>query len=56
MKIATWVSHLLTDEQNRQWVKVTKKLLQMVPVNGKKQFANVITGEETWVHNLEPVR
>ena len=26
---ARWVPHLLNDEQNRQWVKVAKKLLQM---------------------------
>ena len=26
---ARWVPHLLTDEQNRQWVKVAKKMLQM---------------------------
>ena len=48
--------HLLTDEQKRQWVKVAKKLLQMFPKYDKKQFANVVTGDETWVHYFEPVR
>ena len=48
--------HLLTDEQNRQRVKVDKKLLQMFPTYGKKQFANVVTDDETWVHYFEPVR
>ena len=48
--------HLLTDEQKRQRVKVTKKLLQMFPKYDKKQFANVVTGDETWVHYFEPVR
>ena len=47
---ARWVPHLLTDEQKRQRVKVAKKLLQMFPV------ANVVTGDETWVHYFEPVR
>ena len=50
---ARWVPHLLTDEQR---VKVAKKLLQMFPKYDKKQFANVVTGDETWVHYFEPVR
>ena len=53
---ARWVPHLLTDEQKRQLVKVAKKLLQMFPKCDKKQFANVVTGVETWVHYFEPVR
>ena len=53
---ARWVSHLLTDEQKRQRVKVAKKLLQMFPKYDKKQSANVVTGDETWVHYFEPVR
>ena len=53
---ARWVPHLLTDEQKRQRVKVAKKLLQMFPKYDKKQFANVFTGDETWVHYFEPVR
>ena len=52
---AIWVPHLL-DEQKRQRVKVAKKLLQMFPKYDKKQFANVVTGDETWVHYFEPVR
>ena len=53
---ARWVPHLLTDEQKRQRVKVAKMLLQMFPKYDKKQFANVVTGDETWVHYFEPVR
>ena len=48
--------HLLTDEQNRQRVKVAKKLLQMFQTCDKKQFANVVTGGENWVHYFELVR
>ena len=51
-----WVPHLLTDEQKRQRVKVAKKLLQIFPKYDKKQFANVVTGDETWVYYFEPVR
>ena len=49
---ARWVPHLLTDEQKRQRVKVAKKLLQMFPKSDKKQFANVVTGDETWVRKV----
>jgi predicted transcriptional regulator len=45
-----WVPHLLTDEQKRQLVKVAKTLLQMFQKYDKKQFANVVIGNETWVH------
>ena len=49
--------HLLTDEQKSwQRVKVAKQLLQMFPKYDKKQFANVITGDETWIHYFEPIR
>ena len=48
--------HLLTDEQKRQQVKVAKKRLHVFPKYDKKQFANVVTGDETWVHYFEPVR
>ena len=51
-----WVPHLLTDEQNRQRVKVAKKLLQMFQTCDKKQFANVVTGDETRVYYFEHVR
>ena len=48
---ARWVPHLLTDEQKRQRVKSAKKLLQMFPKCDKKQFANVVIGNE----NLGPL-
>ena len=35
---------------------MAKKLLQMIPKYNKKQFVNVVTGDETWVHYFEPVR
>ena len=53
---ARWVPHLLTDEQNRQLVKVVKKMLQMFETCDKKQFAYVVTGDENWVYYFEPVR
>ena len=53
---ARWVPHLLTDEQNRQRVKVAIKLLQMFQTYDKKRFANVVPGDENWVYHIEPVR
>ena len=51
-----WVPHLLTDEQNRQRDKVAKKMLQTFQTCDKKQFANVVTGDENWIYYLEPVK
>ena len=48
--------HLLTDEQNGQRVKVAKKLFHMFQTCDKKQFANVVTGDENGVYYFEPVR
>ena len=42
---ARWVPHLLSDEQNRQQVKVAKKMLQTFLTTDKKQSANVVTGD-----------
>ena len=53
---ARWVPHLLTDEQNRQRAKVTKKLLQTFQTCDKNQLANVVTGDENRVDYFEPVR
>ena len=53
---ARWVPHLLTDEQNRQQVKVAKKLLQMFKTYDKKQIANVVADDENRVYYFEPVR
>ena len=53
---ARWVPHLFTDEQDRQRVKVAKKLLQMFQTCDKKRFGNVVTGDENWVYYFEPVR
>ena len=31
-------------------------MLQIFPKYDKKQFPNVVTDDETWVHYFEPVR
>ena len=49
-----WVPHLLTDEQKRQRVKVTIKLLQVFPKYDKKQFSNFVTGDEPGSIILSP--
>ena len=47
---AGWVSHLLTDEQNRQRALVAEKLLKMFQTYDKKQFTNVVPGDENRVY------
>ena len=51
---AGWMPDLLTDEQNRQRVKMAKYLLQMFKTCDKKQFANVARDEENWVYYFSP--
>ncbi|CAG8548229.1 3254_t:CDS:2 [Cetraspora pellucida] len=43
---AKWVPHVLTDEQRRKQVEVSKKLLKKL----QKGFNNIIIGNETWVY------
>ena len=53
---AMWVPHLLSDGQKKQRVKIAKQLLKIFPKYDEKKFANVVTGDEFWVHYFEPVR
>ena len=52
---ARWVPHLLSG-QKKQRVKIAKQFLKIFPKYDEKKFANVVTGDETWVHYSEPVR
>ena len=48
--------HLLTDGQTKQSVGIAKLLLKILPTFDENKFANVVTGDETWVHYFKPVR
>lgn len=53
---ARWIPHLLSDDQKRARVTYAKEMLKLYPKFDKKRFANVVTGDETWVHFYEPQR
>lgn len=53
---ARWIPHILTDDQKKVRVQTAKRLLKMFPNFNQRQFANIVTGDETWVHYFEPVR
>ena len=53
---ARWIPHLLSDEQKRTRMKMSKQLLKKFPEYKKKVFDNLVTGDETWVHFYEPKR
>lgn len=53
---ARWIPHLLTDKQKRVRLQTARKLLKMFPKYERKQFSDIITGDETWVHFFEPTR
>ena len=47
---ARWIPHLLSDKQKHVRLQTAKKLLKMFPEYQRKQFSDIITGDETWVH------
>lgn len=53
---ARWIPHILTDGQKKVRIQTAKRLLKMFPNFNQRQFANIVTGDETWVHYFEPVR
>ena len=47
------MSHLLIGDQKKQRVKIAKQLLKIFPKYDEKKFANIVTGDESWVHYFE---
>jgi hypothetical protein len=45
-----WIHHLLANEQNLARAKISKQLLKQFPKYNNQSFANIITGEKTWLH------
>ena len=53
---ARWIFHLRTKEQKLARVRIAKQLFKQFPKYNNRSFANIITGDETWVHFYEPKR
>jgi arginine deiminase len=51
-----WISHLLTKEQKLALVRISKQLLKQYAEYNTRSFANIITGDKTWLHFYEPKR
>ena len=51
-----WIPHLVTKEQKFARERIAKQLLKQCPKYNNRSFANIITGDETWVHFYEPKR
>ena len=49
-------THLVTKEQKLARVRIAKQLLKQFPKYNNRSFANIITGDETWVHFYESKR
>ena len=47
---ARWSPHLLSDDKKRARVTYAKNILKLYPSFDKKKFANIVTGDETWIH------
>ena len=50
---ARWIPHLVTKEQKLARVRIAKQMLKQFPKYNNRSFANIITGDETWVHFYE---
>ena len=53
---ARWVPHLLTEEQKTQRLKCARELLKTYKGCNSWVISNLLTGDETWMHMLEPQR
>ena len=53
---ARWVSHLLTEEQKTQRLKCARDFLKTYKGCNSRVFSNLLTGDETWEHMIEPQR
>jgi hypothetical protein len=45
---ANWVPHLLSDEQKKTRVSISKKMLQILSADEKNNFSHILTGDESW--------
>ena len=53
---ARGIPHPVTKEQKLARVRIAKQLLKQFAKYNNRSFANIITGNETWVHFYEPKR
>lgn len=53
---ARLIPQLLTDDQKGHELQTLKQLLKIVPKFNQGQFTNIVSCNETWVYNLEPVK
>ena len=53
---ASLIPHLLSDDQKKARVTYAEKMLNGFLNVDKNKFANVVTGDETWVQLYEPRR
>ena len=53
---ASWVPHLLTEEQKTQRLEYAWELLKTYKGCNSRVISNLLTSDETWVHIFEPQR
>lgn len=53
-----YVVRVYTDRSpyDQKRVQTARQLLNMFPVFSQRKFSNIVTGDETWIPSLEPVR
>ena len=53
---ARWVPHLLTEEQKTQRLECAREVLKTYKGYNSRVISNLLTGDKSWVHMLEPQR
>ena len=51
---ARWVLRMLTNDQKRAWLDISRLLLSRYEDDPHDFFAEVVTQDETWVHHFDP--
>ena len=52
--LARWVPRMLTDDQKRTWLDISKYLLSRYEDDPGDFIEKVVTQDETWVHDFDP--
>jgi histone-lysine N-methyltransferase SETMAR len=53
---ARWVPHLLKTHEMEERIRISKKMLTMLENGESSKISKILTGDETWLFNFEPLR
>ena len=51
---ASWVPHLLTDEQKQNQVRLALQVIEKYDKCDPRRLEEIVTGDETWIYHFQP--